>query len=255
MITEIKNLNFSFPDKAVLKNINFRIKSGEVLSVLSPNGGGKTTLFRCILGIIKDYTGAVFFDGTDIRTLGAKKLSRYAAYVPQSHYPLFNYTVEEMVLMGTTPLLKNTASPQDSEEELSKEALCRLGIEHLSKKSFMQLSGGEQRLVLIARALSRHPPLVVLDEPTADLDIGNQAVVMSHIKALSTSGFTVLMSTHDPAQAYSHSSRVLALCNGEVLALGKPEHVISEDILKKLYNIDSKITKLPNGEIHINAFR
>lgn len=255
MITEIRDLSFSFPDKHVLKNINFRIDGGEILSVLSPNGGGKTTLFRCILGILKDYRGLILFDGTDIRTLGAQKLSRYAAYVPQSHYPLFNYTVEEMVLMGTTPLLKSTASPQESENKLAHEALCRLGIGHLSAKSFMQLSGGEQRLVLIARALSRHPPLLVLDEPTADLDIGNQAMVMSHIKALSDSGLTVLMSTHDPAQAYRYSSRVLALSEGGILAIGKPENVISEAVLKKLYNIESKITVLENGRIHIHVMQ
>lgn len=253
MITEIKNLRFSFADKEVLKDVSFHIESGEVLSVLSPNGGGKTTLFRCILGIIRDYSGSIFFDGQDISTMKAKKLSKYAAYVPQSHYPLFNYTVEEMVLMGTTPLLGNTASPQSPEKERAKEALYRLGIKHLSQKGFIQLSGGEQRLVLIARALSRHPPLLVLDEPTADLDIANQALVMSHVKALSNEGFTVLMSTHDPSQAYAHSSRVLALSDGKVLALGTPQNVISEDLLKKLYKIESKITRLPGGNIHITA--
>lgn len=254
MITEIKNLSFSFGDKVVLKDIDFKIESGEVLSVLSPNGGGKTTLFRCILGILREYTGTILFDDRDISTMGAKKISKCAAYVPQSHYPLFNYTVEEMVLMGTTPLLKNTASPQDPEKERAREALCKLGIEHLSKNGFIQLSGGEQRLVLIARALSRHPQLLVLDEPTADLDIGNQAMVMSHVKALSESGFTVLMSTHDPSQAYAHSTRILALSDGKVLKIGKPEEVITEDLLKILYNIDSNIVQLPGGNIHITAY-
>ena len=109
-------------------------------------------------------------------------------------------------------------------------------------------------MVLIARALSRHPPLLVLDEPTSDLDIGNQALVMSHVKALSDEGFAVIMSTHDPSQAYAHSNRVLALCDGKVLSIGKPENVISKDLLKKLYNIDSKITTLPDGNIHITAY-
>ncbi|NCB43042.1 MAG: ABC transporter ATP-binding protein [Clostridia bacterium] len=253
LITEIKNLSFSFGDKAVLQDINFHIEEGEVLSVLSPNGGGKTTLFRCILGIMRDYTGTILFNGSDIRTMKAKKLSRYAAYVPQSHYPLFNYTVEEMVLMGTTPLLNHTASPKVREKELAREALFQMGIEHLSERGFMQLSGGEQRLVLIARALSRHPPLLVLDEPTAELDIGHQSMVLSHISALRSSGFTVLMSTHDPSQAYAHSTRVLALSDGKVLAIGTPENVILESLLKELYSIDNTITRLPDGNIHITA--
>lgn len=254
MITDIQNLRFSFSDKEVLKDISFHIESGEVLSVLSPNGGGKTTLFRCILGIMRNYKGNILFDDQNINTMSAKELSTHAAYVPQSHYPLFNYTVEEMVLMGTTPLLGNTTSPQHPEKERARHALSRLGIEHLSQKGFIQLSGGEQRLVLIARALSRHPPLLVLDEPTADLDLGNQALVMSHVKTLSDEGFTVLMSTHDPSQAYAHSTRVLALSDGKVLAIGSPEKVISEDLLEKLYKIKNKITRLPGGNIHITAY-
>lgn len=255
MITHVDNLSFSFGDEPVLSDICFDVKGGEVLSILAPNGGGKTTLFRCMLGIIKEYTGTIMMDDKNIRDMGARRLSKYAAYVPQSHYPSFNYSVHDMVLMGTTPLLKNTASPGKVEQELAKHALIRLGIEHLEKRSFMQLSGGERRLVLIARAIARQSPLLILDEPTSDLDLGNQAIVLSHVDALRSFGLAVLMSTHDPAQAYACSDKVLALSHGHVLSLGSPDTVICGSVLKELYGVDATVTKLSPNQIHISTLK
>jgi iron complex transport system ATP-binding protein len=255
LITHVDHLSFSFGSKPVLTDISFDIKGGEVLSVLAPNGGGKTTLFRCILGLTKNYTGTILMDNTDIRGMGARKLSKYAAYVPQSHYPAFNYNVLDMVLMGTAPLLKSTASPGHAEEDLARGALQRLGIEHLEKRSFIQLSGGERRLVLIARAIARSSPLLILDEPTADLDLGHQAMVLSHVDALRSMGLAVLMSTHDPAQAYACSDKIIALSQGRILACGTPDDAISEPVLKELYGVDTKIDKLPSGQIHISTLK
>lgn len=255
MITRVDHLSFSFGSKPVLTDISFDLKGGEVLSVLAPNGGGKTTLFRCMLGLIKNYTGTISMDQKDIRGMGARKLSKYAAYVPQSHYPAFNYNVLDMVLMGTTPLLKSTASPGKAEQDLAKEALTRLGIEHLEKRSFMQLSGGERRLVLIARAIARSSPLLILDEPTSDLDLGHQFMVLSHVDALRSCGLAVLMSTHDPAQAYACSDKVMALSAGRILSFGTPDAAICEPVLKELYGIDAKIDRLSSGQIHISTLK
>ena len=204
-----------------------------------------------MLGIHRQYSGTITFDEKNIRDLPIRTLARHAAYVPQTHYPAFNYSVLDMVLMGTTPLLQPIGQPGESEYDIAEQALVQLGIHHLARRGFIRLSGGEQRLVLIARALAQQAPMIILDEPTADLDIGNQHLVMSQLRRLRDQGLTILFSTHDPAQAYRWSDRVLALFEGRLHAEGPPSQVICAPVLNQLYHIDSSVVSVDGEDIHI----
>ena len=174
MSIEVRNLNFSYGNRQVLHDISFTANSGEFLSILGPNGVGKSTLFRCVLGLLSGYTGTVSVDGTDVRSFSVREMAKHIAYIPQSSHPIFNYSVSDIVLMGRTSGLSTFRSPKKQDVELSQWAMEKVGISHLALRCFHRLSGGEQQLVLIARALVQKAPVLMLDEPTANLDFGNQ---------------------------------------------------------------------------------
>ena len=184
MSIEVQNLSFSYGDRPVLHDISFRVEKGEFLSILGPNGVGKSTLFRCVLGLLSGYPGQVLVDGADSRSFTVREAARHIAYIPQSSHPIFNYSVFDIALMGRTSGLSTFRSPKKKDAELCRWALEKVGIPHLSDRCFHRLSGGEQQLVLIARALVQKAPILMLDEPTASLDFGNQLRVLEQIDDL-----------------------------------------------------------------------
>lgn len=249
----IQNLRFGYDREPVLRGISFSLLPGRVTALLAPNGGGKTTLFRCLLGILRTYEGQIHLEGREIRTLPPSGLARRIAYVPQSHYPAFNYSVLDMVLMGTTPGLRLTGQPGEKEYEAARAAMEQLHISCLADRNYMKLSGGEQRMVLIARALAGRTSAIFLDEPTADLDLGNTHRVLSRMRALREQKLAILFSTHDPALAYRYSDSVLALDQGSLLKDGPPKEVITEEVLHRLYGISTALTPLLSGDLHISV--
>lgn len=153
MKLEIKNLSFAYRDHPVLQDINFDTRPGEFLSVLGPNGVGKSTLFRCILGILRDYQGEILLDGREARGIAQREMASMIAYIPQSHRPTFGYTVQDTVLMGVTHRLSPFAAPRAEHVRQAREAMARVGVQDMADRSFAHLSGGEQQLVLVARAV------------------------------------------------------------------------------------------------------
>ncbi|MDR2097104.1 MAG: ABC transporter ATP-binding protein, partial [Spirochaetaceae bacterium] len=200
-LLDVRSLDFSYGERQILKNIVFSLEKEEFLAVLGPNGVGKSTLFRCILGLERRYSGSILLDNEDIRRKSPRVMARHIAYVPQTHYPSFNYSVMDMVLMGTAAQGREWAGPDAGQKRNAEEALARLGIDWASGRDFARLSGGERQLVLIARALAQKARLLVMDEPTANLDYGNQIRVLLQIKNLSDQGCGVIMSTHNPEHA------------------------------------------------------
>ena len=163
MSIEVRHLSFSYGSRQVLRDVSFSVGKGRLLSVLGPNGVGKSTLFRCILGLLHGFQGEITVDGTAVSTLGARELARKVAYIPQSNYPAFQYSVFDMVLMGTTAQSRAFSPPGPKQEAAAREALERLDIGHLADRSYTRLSGGERQLVLIARALAQQSPVLLMD--------------------------------------------------------------------------------------------
>jgi ABC-type cobalamin/Fe3+-siderophores transport system ATPase subunit len=245
----VKNLSFAYGAQTVLENVSFEAQNGRLLAVLGPNGVGKTTLFRCILGLLRGYTGAIEADGADARALGARELARRIAYIPQTRGQAFNYSVLEMVLMGTSHAISALSMPKQKEADAAADALAQVGIGHLAHKSYARLSGGEQQLVLIARALAQQSRTLLMDEPTANLDYGNQARVLETVCGLAGRGYTVLLSTHNPQHALWYADLALALSGGRVSAFGAPDAVIDAPLVKALYGIDVRFIETEEGPL------
>ncbi|MDD3400575.1 MAG: ABC transporter ATP-binding protein [Eubacteriales bacterium] len=239
----VKDLSFSYTDVPVLQGVSFTLQSGEVAAVLGANGAGKSTLFRCVLGLLNKYGGSITIDGKEIKSLSPKRLSRLIAYIPQSHYPAFQYTVLDMVLMGMAPQISALGSPGSKQRNQAMQALDMLNIGALAQRSFLRLSGGEQQLVLIARALVQQARILLMDEPTANLDFGNQHLVLSTAQKLKNEGYAVLLSTHNPQQALLYADRLIAIKDGHICADGIPHDVLSAQLIKSLYGLDVKITE------------
>ena len=251
MSIEVKNLSFSYGNRQVLRDISFSVGKGRLLSVLGPNGVGKSTLFRCILGLLHGFQGEITVDGAVVSNLGARELARKVAYIPQSNYPAFQYSVFDMVLMGTTAQSRGFSPPGPKQEAAARDALERLDIGHLAGRSYTRLSGGERQLVLIARALAQQSPVLLMDEPTANLDYGNQIRVLTKVRALADAGYTIVQSTHNPEQSYLFSHQILAMKDGRVLAHGAPGDVMNEDLIRALYGIDAEVVPLRDGRMRV----
>ncbi|EHQ90570.1 ABC transporter ATP-binding protein [Desulfosporosinus youngiae] len=244
MSIEVANLSFSYGDRLILDGISFVARDKELLSILGPNGTGKSTLFRCILGLLSKYQGQALLNGIDLRSFGIKEMAKVIAYIPQSHYPSFNYTVLDMVLMGTTVQVSAISSPGSKQRKLAESALERLGIAHLKERGYTRISGGERQLVLMARALVQEARILILDEPTANLDFGNQIRVLTQIKSLTKEGYTIIQSTHNPDQTFLFSDRVMAMKDGRILALGPPCQVFTQELIQRLYGIEVELQSL-----------
>lgn len=239
MSLTVSNLSFSYGVTPILKNISFSLGEGQLYALLGANGAGKTTLFRCILGLNEKYEGSITVDGGEVRALRPRELSHRIAYIPQVHYPAFSYSVLEMVLMGTTHRLSAVGAPGAREEAAALDALRTLGTEQLAQRDYGKISGGEQQLVLIARALVQGTKLLLMDEPTASLDYGNQQRVLAAVRSLTREGHTVLLSTHDPQHALTYADRILALSDGKLIADGAPRDALTPALIRMLYGVDA----------------
>ena len=247
MSISIEHLTFSYGSHEVLKGVTFHAEPGQFLSVLGPNGVGKS----CILGLLTPSGGSIAIHGTPISQLSPAQLARHIAFIPQSHNPVFNYSVFDMVLMGTTAQTGTFSSPGKAQTEVVEAALEKLGIAHLKDRSYGNISGGERQLVLIARAMAQQAKILVMDEPSANLDYGNRIRVMQTVRKLTEDGYCVIQSTHDPDQAYLYSDRVLALYDGRVLAFGTPQDTIDSQLISTLYSVDVEVCSLQNDLVRI----
>ena len=246
MTLTVSHLTFAYPKAPpVLEDVSFTVPAGDFLSVLGANGAGKSTLFRCLLGGLEGYTGAISLDGRDVRTFSRRELAARIAYIPQIHRPTFGYSVLDTALMGLTRHLSPFQSPSKALEQQALTALEQLGVAHLAQRNFAALSGGEQQLVLIARALCQQSELLIMDEPTASLDYGNQLRVLEQVRFLSERGYTVLLSTHNPEHALRYAHRILALQGGHIAADGPTETALTPQLLQTLYGIQAILAEVP----------
>lgn len=242
MPIELKDVSYSYGKHEAVKHVTFTANRGDLVAVLGPNGAGKSTLFQCMLGLLRGYEGEIDICHKNIRTLSRAQLSRMAAYIPQSAEPVFNYTVFDTVLMGTTGGLGLLKTPGQAQTDAADAALRTLGIEELAQRGIGTLSGGERQLVLIARAMAQNAKILIMDEPTANLDYGNQQRVLERIRDLAAQGYTVLLSTHNPEHAFRYATHVLALQQGSAVACGKTQDTLTAELIEQLYGVKVKLT-------------
>ena len=234
MQLEVSDLVFSYGEADVLKSVSFCADRGERIAVLGPNGVGKSTLFRCLLGFLEPKRGSVKIAGRDVRDYSRRALAAELAYIPQSYSPAFDHTVLDSVLMGLGAQLGPFDRPSREQTNAAQRILDELGIGALASRGCMRISGGERQLMLLGRALIQNAHTLIMDEPTASLDYGNSFRVMQRIEALSAGGYSVIFSTHEPNQAFRYATKVLALKDGRVLAFGLPGQVLTPELLPVL---------------------
>ena len=244
MSIEIKDLSFSYGRHEVLHDISISIPDATLVNVLGPNGVGKSTLFRCILGLNGRYTGSIFVNGKNMRSLSVKERAREISYIPQSHAPVYDYEVLDVVLMSTGTDLGMLRSPGPRHIERACAALERIGIEHLAHRTYTQISGGEQQLAQNART-------IIMDEPTSALDYGNTVRVLSCVRQLAREGLSIVQSTHQPDQAFLYSDKTLVINDGRVFAYGDPKEVITKELVSAIYGVDVEVNSLYGDKVRV----
>jgi len=250
-VLAVADLAFGYPGRAVGERVSFALEAGEVLCLLGPNGGGKTTLFKTILGLIPALGGSVAVDGENVAPWSARRRARVFGYVPQSGGGQFPFTVREIVLMGRNAHHGAFAAPTAGERDAAEAALETLGLAHLAGRDWLRLSGGERQLALVARALAQAPRVLVLDEPTANLDFGNQVLVLDRVRALAASGLAVMFSTHHPEQAFACAGRVAMLHGGRLMEPGTPDAVITPERMRLVYGVDVDVVAVGAGGMKV----
>lgn len=246
-LVEAGGLAIGYPGRAVGRDIDLAVAAGEVLCLLGPNGSGKTTLFRTLLGLLPAQGGTVRLGGDPLDRMPRPEIGRRAAYVPQSHAPVFPFSAHEVVLMGRTARLGLFAQPGAADRQAADDALAAVGLAERAGSPYTDLSGGQRQLVLIARALAQAAPLLVMDEPTASLDFGNQALVLTEIRRLADRGLGIVLSTHDPDHAFAVGDRVALLQDGRIRGLGAPPEVLTDAALSAVYGVPVSVETLASG--------
>jgi len=237
----INKLSFHYNGFPALKDVELEVSLGEVLSIVGPNGSGKTTLLKCINRILKPKHNTVLIDGKDTGEIGLRELSKMMGYVPQNSTSTFPFTVFDIVLMGRRPYIHWSLSERD--KEIVAEILRFLGIDKLAMRHFDELSGGEQQKVIIARALAQQPQILLLDEPTSNLDIKHQLEILCILRGLAQSKHcSVIVAMHDLNLASRFSDRMLILKQGRIFAVGTPESVLTEENIESVYGVKSQVT-------------
>ncbi len=248
MILEAQDLEFRYRrNRPVLKNVSFKIEGGETVALLGRNGAGKTTLFRLMLGILKSGKGKFLINGEDICSFKKNDIAKHISYIPQMSKQEFSYTVLETVLMGSAHYIPLFSAPGEKEKRKALGILQIFNMDGLCDRNMTELSGGERQMVLIARALMQDTDFIILDEPTASLDYGNQILVLETLEKLRRRGAGLLFSTHNPEQALMYATRILLMDDSTIVFSGSKENLVSSHLLESLYGRNLFIDQVDTG--------
>jgi iron complex transport system ATP-binding protein len=243
----LEDVRVSLGGREVLRGVSLELRSREVLGLVGANGAGKTTLLRAACGVLRPDAGSVRLAGHPLASYGRRELARRIAVVPQDTPFAFPFLVGEAVLMGRSPHLPRLGFEGPQDLAIARDAIARVGIGDLADRSILELSGGERQLVLLARALAQQPRVLLLDEPTAHLDLRHRLQVLELVRELAGAGRSALVVSHDLSLAARGCDRLALLAEGRVLAAGPPAEVLSADSVRQAFGIEAEVVAGPDG--------
>ena len=248
----IENLVKKYKEKKIIENLSFFVKKGEFFIITGPNGSGKTTIVKTLAGIINKTAGKVLIFNKDINKYKTKELALKIDFVAQQNFLDFSFYVKEIVLMGRFPHMNFLGMEKQKDIDIAEESMVFTGVDNLKNRAMESLSGGEQQRVFIARSICQRSEIMILDEPTASLDISHQIRIMELLKKLKNKNrITIIMVSHDLNLASMYADRILLLKHGKIIKTGKPENVLKKDILEDVYDCRLYVDKTPSGNPRI----
>jgi iron complex transport system ATP-binding protein len=248
-----QNVSYTYPagEKPVMEGLNLDINAGTITAVLGPNGAGKTTLLHLALGWLHPSPGQVELYGEPLKNFSRRELGKWIGLVPQSENTPFEYSLLEYVLLGRTPYLAPLAMPEEPDVAIAAEKLDEVGLKGLHSRTMTSISGGERQLVLIARALTQQPKILLLDEPTSHLDLNNKGRLVQLLRQLQARGVTIIFTTHEPDVASALATHMVLMRKGEILKTGTSSEVMTGENLSALYNMPIQVKKLDGKHVVI----
>lgn len=244
MLLRVLGVSFSYGEASVLEEADLTVESGQIVGIIGPNGAGKTTLLRLVSGYLKPRMGRLVLDDEEMQRLTSRGLARKVAVVPQDTSSEFEFTVADIVRMGRNPHLGLLQPPSAEDESIVASALERTGLAALRDRPFTRLSGGERQRVLVARAIAQQPKLLLMDEPTAHLDLNFQIVTMTLVRSL---GVAALMVMHDINLAAAFCDRMIMMKGGRVTASGTVHEMMIPDRIRDVFGIEATVTRHPRS--------
>ncbi|MCR4404133.1 MAG: heme ABC transporter ATP-binding protein [Candidatus Acetothermia bacterium] len=252
MRISLQNLSFAYDSRPVLEGITLELGEGEILALVGPNGSGKSTLLRNLAGILRPTAGSVYLDFKELQKFTPRELARLFGAVEQERHVGFDFTVRELVELGRLPYLGRLERLGPEDRAAVWRAMALTHIEEFADRPISTLSGGERQRVFLAIALAQEPKALLLDEPTAHLDINYQLEIMEIIRERARAGLTVIMALHDLNLAAQYADRMALLHRGRVLALGRPEEVLTPERIKEAFGVEVAITRsYPTGAVQV----
>jgi len=243
---QLEHVSFAYSDGLVLQDANLSIDEGELVGLIGPNGSGKTTLLKLISGVLYPSQGEIHLDGLSLKRLKRKKVAQRVAMVPQQFHMPFAFRVEEVVMLGRTPFLRMLSERGEKEMDIVSQAIEVVGIKPLAQRFFNELSGGERQKVILAMALAQQPRLLLLDEPTAHLDISHQVEILQLVRSLNEEqGTTIIAAMHDLNLASLYFQRLIMLKEGRIFADGTPREVLTPHLIQEVFSASVQVQPHP----------
>lgn len=243
----LSQVSFSYNEAPVLHHIDLVVEDGEMVALLGPNGCGKTTFIKLAAGVLRPNNGEIYLNGSRLNSFKRREVAQQVAVVPQQFFIPFAFTLREVVLLGRTPFLKAFSDDRSSDGQVVEYAMDLVGIDNLKERYFNELSGGERQKAVLAMALAQEPKMLLLDEPTAHLDINHQVEIIELVRNLNrVEGLTIIAAMHDLNIAALYFDRLILLKDGCVFADGRPDEVLTEETIEEVFSASVKVTQHPS---------